>query len=228
MLRVVQIHKEIWGVRARYSDRVFQQLRNAARQFDDQTPRPGTSATPRRVESHRHGRSAAHKLTDFLQLDGTLEADPRWGFLSFRATSGVRYSLSLAHTEDAVCAILSTSPVGIDIEKQSRCVDKLAKRLLTVDEQSWIMPAAIPVIQVWCAKEATLKALGTGIQGGLKKITLSPWQNRPGYYDAQVAVAAPLKLAEPAVQVEIWDSFVVAIAGEKQSIQAGVRWIPHS
>lgn len=89
---------------------------------------------------------------------------------------------NLSHTKDyALLAISDLSPVGVDIEicKQTRDILAIAKRFFSQAEHEWLASTAIEqrfdrFYQLWCHKEAYLKALGLGLQGGLSSFSLSP------------------------------------------------------
>ena len=71
--------------------------------------------------------------------------------------------------------------VGVDIERiqSRRRVDEIAQRYFTVAEQDWLAQLegdakAHAFHQLWCCKEAILKAHGRGIAFGLDRLTLLP------------------------------------------------------
>ena len=230
MLRVVQFPQQICGVRARFSEAFIERAESDARHFHDATNRPGASATADRLKSHRFSRAAVSFLSRSLGLSGTLRADPQWGFLTWENRDGQIFSVSLAHTEDAACVVIAKFAVGIDIESESRSVDKLASRLYTDFENTWSSENNIPRIHVWCAKESVLKALGTGIQGGLKKIELHPRDRDRSFYDVQSVVQSVIapsacSAADLCVQVETWDKFVIAVSSHRRALEMGVHWV---
>lgn len=129
------------------------------------------------------------------------------------------FHFSLSHTQDyTLLAISSLSPVGIDIEitKQTRDILSIAKRFFSNTEYEWLSSTAVEqrydcFYQLWCHKEAYLKALGLGLQGGLSSFSLyrddltahskitdrdkQDWWlqalNVPSPYRAAVAIAHP-------------------------------------
>ena len=71
--------------------------------------------------------------------------------------------ISIAHSgEYAVCAI-SESPVGIDIEKIRDVSDRLIDRVCTEREKRYVGDSAERFFEIWTAKEAYFKKIGTGI-----------------------------------------------------------------
>lgn len=74
---------------------------------------------------------------------------------------------NLSHTEGMALIGISSTPIGVDIEKilQERVL--LDTPLMSASEQSIIKEASDPAdmfFSYWCAKEALLKARGTGFQ----------------------------------------------------------------
>jgi 4'-phosphopantetheinyl transferase len=87
---------------------------------------------------------------------------------------------NLSHTQAYALLVLSPAcEVGIDIEivKPSRNTLAIARRFFTESEYNWLCrtgPAQRDVLfyQLWCYKEACLKAIGQGLQGGLATFSL--------------------------------------------------------
>ena len=70
--------------------------------------------------------------------------------------------ISISHSgEYAVCAV-SEKPVGIDIEKIRTVSDKLIDRVCTEREREYVISDE-RFFEVWTAKEAYFKKIGTGI-----------------------------------------------------------------
>lgn len=70
--------------------------------------------------------------------------------------------LSISHSKSMVGILLCTNPhAGIDIERTSRSIDKVATRFLSEQEQVYIQnnPIKYSRIIYWCAKEAIFKAV---------------------------------------------------------------------
>ena len=70
--------------------------------------------------------------------------------------------LSISHSKFMVGILLCTSPhAGIDIERTTRSIDKVAGRFLSEKEQTLIenTPNKYGQIIYWCAKEAIFKAV---------------------------------------------------------------------
>lgn len=89
---------------------------------------------------------------------------------------------NVSHAGDhALIAWSATCRVGVDIEQCTRALDwrALSREVCAADEAAYL--GALPgdqgarvFMQVWTAKEALLKALGTGIAGGLAAFAVVP------------------------------------------------------
>mgnify|MGYP006279455973 CR=1 FL=1 len=85
--------------------------------------------------------------------------------------------VSISHAGDRAVAVASRRPVGVDLERIAERNPDVERFLLHPDEQPLLdtlpmdRPAAF--ILCWTLKEATLKAMGTGLLRSPKKIRLS-------------------------------------------------------
>lgn len=73
---------------------------------------------------------------------------------------------SLTHKESYVAAVTAHHPIGIDIEKNRPCSERLHQRLAAPTE--WELAAKVTqtlFYRYWTAKEAVLKAVGKGLAG---------------------------------------------------------------
>jgi 4'-phosphopantetheinyl transferase len=89
--------------------------------------------------------------------------------------------LSWSHTKDWAVAALGVGKVGVDIEtiRPRRNLLAIAEQYFTANESAYLasLPSATQLrtfYMLWVAKEALLKALGTGIVGGLDRFELLP------------------------------------------------------
>lgn len=83
--------------------------------------------------------------------------------------SGDSY-ISISHTDGYVAAIIGQNPVGIDIERRGRRVERVRSKFLQEAEEALVAQTPDPVLTmhlIWSAKEAVFKFLG------------------PDYYDLQ-------------------------------------------
>lgn len=124
---------------------------------------------------------------------------------------------NLSHSEEmAVCGLTLTSRIGVDLEKMRGMKDlnSLTKRFFCAREHELIEKSAEKeklFFQLWTAKEAYLKAVGTGISGGLDRVEVG---------------LDPLKLDNVAGEWQLWtreigDNYrtTVAIEGSDRVIK---------
>ncbi len=82
-------------------------------------------------------------------------------------------AISVSHSGDVVvCALASNAVVGIDVETgRPRDAEAIAQRYFTAEEARWLAQDAEPRFSMlWVLKEAYLKALGSGLAGGLASL----------------------------------------------------------
>ena len=102
-------------------------------------------------------------------------------------------SFNFSHTKEfALCAVTSEESVqlGVDLEEKTRSTNslELAKRFFHPKEFSYLEQVGPDqqsdvFLQFWTAKEAYLKALGIGLQGGLNSFQVSLTPN-PQFVDS--------------------------------------------
>jgi 4'-phosphopantetheinyl transferase len=104
-------------------------------------------------------------------------------------------SFNFSHTKElAFCAVTKEMPLlklGVDIEIINRNTDPLAlaKRFFAPVEFQYLQAQSTEkqltdFVRFWTAKEAYLKALGTGLQGGLEQVVVS-FSNQPRFQNAK-------------------------------------------
>ena len=77
--------------------------------------------------------------------------------------------ISLSHSGDFVCAVVSNKPVGIDIQIHKTISDKLIKRVCTDDEYEFIKSSDNNAFfRIWTAKEAYSKCTGLKLSDAFK------------------------------------------------------------
>lgn len=99
---------------------------------------------------------------------------PAASFNLARTEAGKPYTengpeFNLSHSGEFLACAVSDRPIGIDIEAVRPLKIEIARRVCTPSELDYIAPATegahLRFLQVWTAKEAYFKALGTGIAG---------------------------------------------------------------
>lgn len=78
--------------------------------------------------------------------------------------------IGISHSENKAICVLSDKPVGIDIENVRKANYKVAKRICSDDELSYIGGNDERFFEVWTAKEAYSKFTGEGIAAVLRGV----------------------------------------------------------
>jgi len=93
---------------------------------------------------------------------------------------------NLAHSGDTVVVAVAGDHVGVDVEELRVLpnADRLARRICTPSELDNLgsLPEAErdpALLRLWTCKEAVLKALGSGIGGGLRSVEIDAGPGRP-------------------------------------------------
>lgn len=74
------------------------------------------------------------------------------------------YYWSISHKNKYVVAVLSKTPVGIDLEELVQCKVDVHRKLANDDEWDRLGDRSlVPFYRLWTAKEAVVKAMGQGI-----------------------------------------------------------------
>ena len=77
------------------------------------------------------------------------------------------YHISVSHCDNIIMFASDSSPVGVDIEKPRKDIEKLSKRFFTSAEYEKIMNASSKedeFLIVWTRKESYVKLIGTGLK----------------------------------------------------------------
>ncbi len=93
----------------------------------------------------------------------------------------IPYHISLSHSFDYAAVMVSKNkPVGIDIEKIDRKVERIAKKFMRPEELAFIKPKdkIKQLYACWCAKEAVYKCYGRNKISFLNHIFLQPFNYR--------------------------------------------------
>jgi 4'-phosphopantetheinyl transferase len=71
--------------------------------------------------------------------------------------------LSISHTDGVGVAILSSTPIGVDAEPITARTPAFFAEWFTAQERMLLTQDPMRITLAWCAKEATMKALGRGM-----------------------------------------------------------------
>jgi 4'-phosphopantetheinyl transferase len=101
-----------------------------------------------------------------------------------RLADSVAITFNLSHSGACAAAVISRGrEVGIDLEQIRSGPDwhAIAARFFTEEEQAWLAatPGAAAFFRLWTAKEAVVKAAGTGLALALEHITVKPGEDSP-------------------------------------------------
>ena len=94
------------------------------------------------------------------------------------------YHFNISHSKKYTVVAVSDKPIGVDIEVIRPFSASAAAKYLTEEEKNYIVLDDIPekrnerFFKLWCAKEAYLKLIGTGLKGGIKTLSLIPHNGR--------------------------------------------------
>ncbi|MEA5109308.1 4'-phosphopantetheinyl transferase Sfp [bioreactor metagenome] len=89
---------------------------------------------------------------------------------------GIHFNIS--HSGDWVVAALSSSAVGVDVERMRKVPEGVANRFFSEKEKAWLASAndgkekAEIFFTLWTLKESFLKAIGTGLTRSLSTFTI--------------------------------------------------------
>lgn len=80
---------------------------------------------------------------------------------------------NLSHCREAAVCVVSSQPVGIDVESFREYKDSLVRYTMNEHEQQLIAQAERPEVEftrLWTQKEAVLKLQGTGLRNDMKTV----------------------------------------------------------
>lgn len=170
------------------------------------------------------GRAALNHLLQRNKLGLQVLPHPEFGFLQLTSKSGEiskNWFCNLSHTESFAVAAISSSPVGVDIEKKDRPVQKVLSRIVNeselkeFDASDFQMKKCLtdPHLLLWTGKEAFSKAFGLGIRRGLKDFYID-WKNEQPL-SGTTPFTGPLFLKNPAISFSFQKSFLVSVCFER-------------
>lgn len=167
-------------------------------------------------------RLLAKKLLDGVSPDTAVRLHPKHGFpvVIVDKTESSSYFLSWAHSRGMIAAVLSSKPVGVDLEPVARDASRLLTRISSAQERKRLgdfvsvegenVPSPIAL---WCAKEAAAKATGNGMHAGLAGYQLLS-EDRP-VWTLSIATPGPRTLRDPGVRFFRLGEFVGAVCTER-------------
>ena len=94
------------------------------------------------------------------------------------AGSGICFNLS--HSGSFAACAVSDSPVGLDIQTERDCNDRLAEKYFTAPERRFLAESenkAYAFTRLWSMKESCVKLLGTGLKTPLSSFSVDPQSN---------------------------------------------------
>lgn len=182
----------------------------------------GFSAKERAHEGRRKaffaGRACVSALLESEGLSDSVMPDAEFGFLTLKHNRAL--SINVSHTDEVAVAALSTSPVGVDIERADRPISQkvLDKILLPGEEEGLrrVLGETFRPVFIWSVKEAISKATGLGIKFGLSAFEIIPTSNPP--WPVKLGETGPLPLIDPAISILLWNDYVLSICAQKQSL----------
>lgn len=135
--------------------------------------------------------------------------------------AGLSLCFNLTHTEGlAACAVAWERAVGVDAERVGRTVDRdLARRFFAPAEVAHLdcLPEAQRgdvFLRYWTAKEAYLKALGTGLSTALDSFTIDLAADRPRLTGANDTAAVGWEFFQLQPTPEHWVAVAVSARRE--------------
>lgn len=167
-------------------------------------------------------------------VSGTLNFDSDWGFPFFELSTAESKNprnlfASLSHTDDAAAAAIGSFPSGIDVEINSRSIERVVDRLCSPDETELLRSPPIGdcgtelgPIWVWTAKEAIAKATGLGMRKGLKVFQLLP-AKKTWPMPVRILAETPIAMKSPAIVSRRFGEYVISICSEQNSLER-LQW----
>lgn len=82
---------------------------------------------------------------------------------------------SLSHSGGYAACAVSNFEIGLDIQKNEKCREKLIKRYYSADEAEYVIGSPdknTAFTKIWCMKESFVKATGKGLASGLAEFSV--------------------------------------------------------
>lgn len=96
--------------------------------------------------------------------------------------------VSISHCQELVACAISEDPIGIDVEQIRPIKPSMPERVCTAEELAWMQGSDTRFFEIWTAKEAYFKMIGTGITDlrSVNILTLPRHVMREGDYLIQI------------------------------------------
>ena len=133
----------------------------------------------RKEHDQRLSVAAYRLLQRALRVEYGIEEPPQFRFEAHGKPMLVDHPdihFSLSHCHEAVACVVSSSPVGIDVESLSHYDAELVEKVMNDEEQSQIHSSSDPqlaFIRLWTMKESLLKMTGEGIATEMRNVLSS-------------------------------------------------------
>lgn len=161
---------------------------------------------------HRYAMSRATLRQQLSQKIGVAPLDLSFTFNAYKKphlqSNAQDWHFSISHSENITAIAVAAAPVGIDIEQTNNTPNKKIIPLFIRDDESLQLKSEpeseIDFYQLWCVKEAVLKAMGTGFYTNPLDVRLCPLATDffAAYKDHQCYVARSC-LVRPDLQLAI-------------------------
>ncbi|MES2517532.1 MAG: 4'-phosphopantetheinyl transferase superfamily protein [Bacteroidota bacterium] len=123
--------------------------------------------------------------------------------------SKIKGFVSLSHTSEYAVAIVSlTDEVGIDIERISNKLSRVAHKFLSESERLHAEENLFKMCIYWCAKESLYKWYGKKNLSFKDNIFIEPFDGKPTYVQGEIFIDGVLK-TEHDLSVFYIDDFII-------------------
>lgn len=162
------------------------------------------------------GRLALQRLLQDKGLSLEITTHEKFGFLILKDGFG-----SIAHTEQVCVAVVSSEPVGIDIESTQRMASHILAKIASPDEiekLNLFQNELSPLIKdkglfLWTAKEAFSKAIGLGLRKGVQDLKIHLMGESP--YQTETKLQSPMNLREPVISFLSEEKYLISLCYQK-------------
>lgn len=93
---------------------------------------------------------------------------------------------SLSHSGALAFCAVADVPVGVDVQREKQISPALIERVCTPEEKQWLCAQKEKqetlFAQLWARKESYVKARGTGLAAGIKRVSVYGMQKETGVF----------------------------------------------